>query len=150
MFIAAMQTVDIETRPQADASSSRKPLAPNVNEEQRSAVRSLPAYKSSPALNNCVWCKGLLLSHKISMNSKHQENGALSVPLILTLPASNSVAILRPAWLKGSNQTAGPAKLLVCEQSIISGCITERTVKLNSKFVQRSNFNSHQSLRLNS
>jgi hypothetical protein len=108
MFIAAMQTVDIETRPQADVSSSRKPLAP------------------------------------------HQENGALSVPLILTLAASNSVAILRPDWLKGSNQTAGPAKLLVCEQSIPSGCITERAVKLNSKFVRRSNFNSHQSLRLNS
>jgi hypothetical protein len=139
MFIAAMKTIDIETRPQADVSSSRKPLAPNVNEEQPSAVRSLPAYKSSPALNNSVWCKG-----------KHQENGALSVPLILTLPASNSVAILRPDWLKGSNQTAGPAKLLVFGQSIPSGCITERAVKLNSKFVRRSNFNSHQSLRLNS
>jgi hypothetical protein len=40
------------------------------------------------------------------MNDKHQENGTLSVPLILTLPASNFVAILRPDWLNGTDQTA--------------------------------------------
>ena len=44
------------------------------------------------------------------MNNKHQENGALTGPLIFTLPASNFVAILRPDWLQGSDQTAGPAK----------------------------------------
>jgi hypothetical protein len=39
------------------------------------------------------------------MNDKHQENGTLSGPLILTLPASNFVAILRPDWLNGTDQT---------------------------------------------
>ena len=78
MFIAAMQTVDIETRPQADVSSSRKPLAPNVNEEQRSAVRSLAAYNSSPALNNSVWYKGLLLSR---LAAYEDTNGAFDSQL---------------------------------------------------------------------
>jgi hypothetical protein len=40
----------------------------------------------------------------------NQENGTLAGPLILTPPASNFVAILRPDWLKGSDQTAAPAK----------------------------------------
>ena len=36
------------------------------------------------------------------MKTKHQENGALTGPLILTtLPASNFVAILRLEWLDG-------------------------------------------------
>ncbi len=44
------------------------------------------------------------------MNNKHQKNGALSGPLIFTLPASNFVAILRRDWFNGTDQTAVPAK----------------------------------------
>jgi hypothetical protein len=45
------------------------------------------------------------------MNDKHQENGGLIGPLILTLPASNFVAILRrPDWLDGTDRVAVPAK----------------------------------------
>ena len=33
------------------------------------------------------------------MNDQHQENRTLSGPLILTLPVSNFVAIVRPDWL---------------------------------------------------
>ena len=43
-------------------------------------------------------------------SDSNQENGTLAGPLILTLPASNFVTILRPDWLKGSDQTAAPAK----------------------------------------
>jgi hypothetical protein len=49
-------------------------------------------------------------SYRDIMNGKHQENGTLSGPLILALPASNFVAILRPEWLDGTDQTAVPAK----------------------------------------
>jgi hypothetical protein len=45
----------------------------------------------------------------------NQENGTLAGPLILTLPTFNFVAILRPDWLKGSDQTAAPAKTHGCE-----------------------------------
>ena len=34
----------------------------------------------------------------------------LSGPLVFTLPASNFVAILRPDWFNGTDQTAVPAK----------------------------------------
>jgi hypothetical protein len=45
------------------------------------------------------------------MNDKQQENGTLSGPLILTLPASNFVAIVRPDWLTGIEQTAVRARM---------------------------------------
>jgi hypothetical protein len=32
------------------------------------------------------------------MNNKHQENGALTDPLIFTLPASGLVVVLRLDW----------------------------------------------------
>ena len=44
------------------------------------------------------------------MNSKHQENGALTGPLIFTLRATNFVAILRVDWLDGTHRAALPAK----------------------------------------
>jgi hypothetical protein len=44
------------------------------------------------------------------MNAKHQENGALSGPLIFTAPACNYVAILRLDWLERTNQAAVLAK----------------------------------------
>jgi hypothetical protein len=44
------------------------------------------------------------------MNGKKEKNGTLSGPLILTVPIFSSIAILRPDWLQGSDQTAGPAK----------------------------------------
>ena len=42
------------------------------------------------------------------MNNKHQENGALTGPLIFTLPASNFVAILRLDWLGGNSSPFPP------------------------------------------
>jgi hypothetical protein len=47
------------------------------------------------------------------MNGKHQENGTLSGPLILTLPASNFVAILRPDWLKDLTKQLFPPRRAV-------------------------------------
>jgi len=42
------------------------------------------------------------------MNDKHQENGILSGPLILSLPAYHFVAILRRDLLNGPDATAVP------------------------------------------
>jgi hypothetical protein len=44
------------------------------------------------------------------MNYKHQENGALTGPLIFTLPASSFVVILSFDWLDGTDRAAVPAK----------------------------------------
>jgi hypothetical protein len=44
------------------------------------------------------------------MNDQHQENGALSGPLIFTVPASSFVAILRLDWLDRTNRAAVLAK----------------------------------------
>ncbi len=38
------------------------------------------------------------------MNNKHQENGALTGPLIFTLPASSFVVILSFNWLDGTDR----------------------------------------------
>jgi hypothetical protein len=38
------------------------------------------------------------------MKNEHQENGALSGPLILMVPASNLVAVMSLGWLDGANQ----------------------------------------------
>ena len=39
------------------------------------------------------------------MNNKHQENGALTGPLIFTLPALNLVVILHSEWLNRLAET---------------------------------------------
>jgi hypothetical protein len=44
------------------------------------------------------------------MNGNEEMNGTLSGPLIVTVPAFHSIAILRPDWIQGSDQTAGCAK----------------------------------------
>ena len=44
------------------------------------------------------------------MNNKHQENGALTGPLIFTLPASSFVVILSLDWLDGTVRAAVSAK----------------------------------------
>jgi hypothetical protein len=41
-----------------------------------------------------------------NMNNKHQENGALSGPLIFTLPASSFVVILNFDCLDGTDRAA--------------------------------------------
>jgi hypothetical protein len=38
------------------------------------------------------------------MNNKHQENGALTGPLIFTLPASSFVVVLSFDWLEGTDR----------------------------------------------
>ena len=47
------------------------------------------------------------------MNNKHQENGALTGPLIFTLPASSLVVILRLDWLDGNGRAAVSVKTQV-------------------------------------
>jgi hypothetical protein len=42
------------------------------------------------------------------MNNKHQENGALTGPMIFTLPASSFIVIMNFDWLFGTK----PALLL--------------------------------------
>ena len=44
------------------------------------------------------------------MNYKHQENGALTGPLIFTVPAYGFVMALYLDWLGPSKRTAFPAK----------------------------------------
>jgi hypothetical protein len=43
------------------------------------------------------------------MKNKHQENGALTGPLIFTLPASSFVVILNFDWLDGTTHWEFPA-----------------------------------------
>ena len=51
------------------------------------------------------------------MNNKHQENGALTGPLIFTLPASSFVVVLSLDWLDGAGRAATPSN--ISRQSII-------------------------------
>jgi hypothetical protein len=44
------------------------------------------------------------------MNDKHQENGALTGPLIFTLPASSFVVVLSFNWLDGTDRAVGAPK----------------------------------------
>jgi len=49
------------------------------------------------------------------MNNKHQENEALTGPLIFTVPAYGFVMALYVDWLGRSNRAAFPAKTLAEE-----------------------------------
>jgi hypothetical protein len=44
------------------------------------------------------------------MKNEDQENGVLSDPLILTVPASNFVAVISLDWLDGTDRAAVSAK----------------------------------------
>jgi hypothetical protein len=49
------------------------------------------------------------------MNNEHQENRALTGPLIFTMPASCFLVALNVDWLDGSDRTAISAKPLVSD-----------------------------------
>ncbi len=44
------------------------------------------------------------------MKNEHQENGVLGGPLILTVPASNFVAVISLDWLDETDRAAVSAK----------------------------------------
>jgi hypothetical protein len=44
------------------------------------------------------------------MNNKHRENGAVTGPLIFTLPASSFIVVLSLNWFDGTDQAAVSAK----------------------------------------
>jgi hypothetical protein len=44
------------------------------------------------------------------MKNEHQENGVLSVPLILIVPASNLVVVLSLDWFDGTNRAVVSAQ----------------------------------------
>ena len=76
------------------------------------------------------------------MNNKHQEKGALTGPLIFTLPASSFVVILSFDWLEGTNPITASAKthgsdylatrLLPAMQGILPQ-VVRRQIVLNSQ-----------------
>ena len=63
------------------------------------------------------------------MEDKHQENGALTGPLIFTVPASSFIVILNFDQLNGTN----PAAALPGE---VAECVTDRGIRGQSDGLQ--------------